>query len=294
MGASGTPPQFDESRRSSFRLPLSVPIVLSGVDESGRSFTEKTVTVVINRRGAKVLAKQPLPMGAKLELTIPQQNRSSPATVVWLGAKKGAKQEVGLALILNQTEDFWGVDFPGDASSLHRAGPATETKADKQEAPENHAALTAHLGRQGGLAAPASKPEVLPVGVDAFEKLSGIVQDLVQQAVQESLKDALSKLNQQVEESLDRALGDVTEQAQGHLDQAVRAALEQLQVQAMEHMGRVQLDYEQTLQELAQVAEEQMRARLAEYEAHLAASAENVRRQLADKLANLSASLLQG
>ena len=291
MGTASTPPQFDESRRSSARLPLSIPIILSGVDESGKSFVEKTVTVVINRRGAKVLAKQPLPMGAKLELTIPQLNRSSPATVVWLGAKKGKEQEVGLTL--NRTDDFWGVDFPGDASSLHKAGPATETKVGKQEAPENQEAPTIQPGRQGGLAAPASKPETLPVSADAFEKLSGIVQDLVQQAVQESLQDSLSKLNQQAEESLDRALRKVTEQAQDHLDRAVRAALEQLHVQAMEHMGRVQLDCEQTLQGLAHAAEEQMKARLAEYEAHLAASGENVRRQLADKLANLSAGLLR-
>ena len=98
MPTVSTPPQFDESRRSSTRLPLSIPIVLGGSDEKGKPFVEKTVTVVINRRGAKVITKQPLPMGAKLELTIPQLNRSSPATVVWLGAKKGKEQEVGLTL----------------------------------------------------------------------------------------------------------------------------------------------------------------------------------------------------
>ena len=110
MPGDMAPLRFSEKARPGTRLLMALPIVLSATDSARNSFSEDTHTLVINRTGAKVLTKRPFTLGARLQVSIPHRKLESGATVVWLGDKRGALQEIGIDL--DQTDDFWGVRFP--------------------------------------------------------------------------------------------------------------------------------------------------------------------------------------
>lgn len=271
MIADSTPQRFDERRRSTGRIPMSLAIVLQGTDSAGKSFKEKTRTLVINRRGAKVLTKQTFAVGDPLEVVFPHLNKKSPARVVWLGAKEEEWQEIGIDL--NQTGNFWGVQFPEDAAPFPTPSPEMSPP----------------------LASPVPDPEsrspVPHASTDTSEKLLGGVRELARGAVEEIVAEILQELNRQAQESLDRLQQDALQQAQTRLLGTVEAGIEELQTRVMEAMASQQEVWERTLQGLEQQAEERVLARSAAYETHLATHAEQVRQELARTLADLSAAL---
>lgn len=286
MATPAVPAQFDESRRSSGRLPMAVPIVLRGKDTGGNAFTEKTHTALINRTGAKVLTKHSLALGARLEMVIPHRKRASWGTVAWLGKKKGEQHEAGIAL--DETDDFWGVSFPedrpmGPAAQPESAGGSEPAPVLHPEAPQPAAGPAAPEPE----AAPAA-PELL---MGSSDKLSNVLRELAHATIEESLGGVLEEVHQRAEEILAERQRAFSGQAEEELHRAVETALGQLEMKAIDVIARNQRAWEQTLHALGQAAEEQLRVRLAEYEGRLEASADKVRRELARKLAEAGSSL---
>lgn len=105
-----SPSNLNENLRSSKRLPISMPVVLSGKDSDGNAFLENTQTVGINRSGAKIVSKHSLSKGARLRIRIPHLDREETLTVVWVGEQRRDKYNIGVCF--DQPSDFWGVDFP--------------------------------------------------------------------------------------------------------------------------------------------------------------------------------------
>ncbi|MBI4459588.1 MAG: PilZ domain-containing protein [Acidobacteria bacterium] len=271
MMADSAPRRFDERRRSSARIPMSIAITLQGTDSAGNSFTEQTNTVVVNRGGAKILTQQSFAAGDQLEVVIPRLNRKSSARVVWLGAKEGEWQEAGLDI--DQIGDFWGVQFPEDAAPFHTPSPE----------------MPPAIAPAAPVAEARSRIPETPA--EASGKLLGGVRELARGAVEEIVAEILQELNRQAKENLDRLQQDALQQAQTRLLGTVEAGIEELQTRVMEAMASQQEVWERTLQGLEQQTEERILARSAAYEAHLATHAEQVRRELARTLAELSAAL---
>lgn len=271
MIADSAPQRFDERRRSSARIPVSIAITLQGTDSAGKSFTEKTHTVVINRKGAKVLTKRSFAMGDPLEVVVPHLNRQSAARVVWLGAKEKGWQEVGIDI--TESGDFWGVQFPGDEAPFAASGPAmSPTVAPAPPVPE-------------------TRSRIPDTSAEASGKLLGGVRELARGEVEKIVAEVLQELHRQAKENLDRLQEDVLQQAQNRLLGTVDAGIEELQTRVMEAMTNQQQLWEQTLQGLELQTEERILARLAAYEARLATHAEQVRREFARTLADLSAAI---
>ena len=100
-----------DSRRST-RLVLTIPVEVSGRDASGKEFTEKAVTKLLNKHGANILLERLLPIGTELLVRLPNMKRQQKCRVVWIGeeSRDQGKWETGVEL--EQAENFWGVDFP--------------------------------------------------------------------------------------------------------------------------------------------------------------------------------------
>jgi hypothetical protein len=92
---------------------VGMPVTLTGMNEAGNAFEEKTRTVVINRTGCKLMSEQPLAAGTRITLSIANSNRSVLVSVAWIGDKKGKQSEVGVDFD-KPAANFWGVTFPED------------------------------------------------------------------------------------------------------------------------------------------------------------------------------------
>jgi hypothetical protein len=293
MSTSRVAIQLDEYSRSSARIAMSVAIVLRGTDQTGKLFVESTKTVVINRGGAKLLTKQSLTLGTRLQVAIPHLKHISWATISWLGAKKGDMQEVGLSI--DETADFWGVQFPPDtpdfrsvASPIGSAAlPATQENGEVRihETPfvipdpvPRHASATAastHI-------VPSS-----PANIGGADKLSGALRQLVLAALEETMDEFLGEIRQRTEESLAQTERDAMERAEDRLHRIAENAFEQLKTQ----VAARQQEWEKILLAKEQEAESQLSARLTEFESRLAASAKQVQWKLGHALSDIGKNL---
>jgi hypothetical protein len=248
-------------RRSTARLPISTPIVIKGTDAAGRSFIEHSRTLLINKAGLKTVSKQALSPGIRIQIAVPSRQRVSWATIAWLGEKKTDGQEVGIAL--EQTDDFWGLEFP----------PATSMPGDHQ--PEQGPDFPARNGSWNGRSG-------------SSDKLSGALRELAQSAIEEALEEALKAFRARADEMQSKEATQFAAQLQGRVEQALSAAGERLETQVAELLSRWQRDWERNLELLDDAASEQMRSRRAEQEQLLVASAEKISRDLGERLSAAS------
>jgi hypothetical protein len=102
-----------EGRRST-RLPISIPITISGRDASGEAFRENVRTLVINTHGARIGTYHQLSLGAEILIENPALVRSVKTSVVWLGKKPAAHEPYEVGLQLFEAENIWGIEFPPD------------------------------------------------------------------------------------------------------------------------------------------------------------------------------------
>jgi hypothetical protein len=100
--------------RRSTRLPIAIPITISGVDAEGRAYTENVRTVVINKHGGKIATTRPLALGAGVLIENHAMHSVAKSTVVWLGENtpSGELHQVGLQLL--EARNIWGIAFPPD------------------------------------------------------------------------------------------------------------------------------------------------------------------------------------
>ena len=100
-----------ENVRSSDRIYLELPIILTGTDAAGRQFVEETKTLVVGRRGAKIVSRQALLPQQRLRIRCLKTGRESELRVAGPvgGDEEGGHYGVEL---LNAGADFWGINFP--------------------------------------------------------------------------------------------------------------------------------------------------------------------------------------
>ena len=107
--------------RSSDRIYLELPIIISGSDQGGRKFAEKTQTLVISRRGAKIISRQALTPRQMLAIRSVKTGMDAAARVV--GPIVGEEEGCHFAIaFLHPEVNFWGVSFPLLDGSENAAG----------------------------------------------------------------------------------------------------------------------------------------------------------------------------
>jgi Mg2+ and Co2+ transporter CorA len=98
--------------RAMAALAITIPITLSGKDANGVEFTERTRTIVIDKRGGKIATKCDLTPGSEMTLHNPIVGQTARIRILWVGEKRPAEEfyEVGVQLL--GSENIWGIDFP--------------------------------------------------------------------------------------------------------------------------------------------------------------------------------------
>jgi hypothetical protein len=109
--------------RSSDRIYLETPIIISGTTPGGEKFVENTRTLVLSRRGAKIISQQALVPRQMLAIRCVKTGRDAAARVVGpiMGDREGC--QFGIAFLRSET-DLWGINFPvldGTESTAGRA-----------------------------------------------------------------------------------------------------------------------------------------------------------------------------
>jgi hypothetical protein len=103
----------DVGRRRSMRVLLSVPILVSGVDQSKKEFHEETRTLVVNAHGALITLDAHVVAEQKLTLSNRATKQSQECRVVYVGTSQGGKTQMGVEFV-KPTPTFWQIDFPPD------------------------------------------------------------------------------------------------------------------------------------------------------------------------------------
>lgn len=100
--------------RRSTRLPIAIPITISGVDAEGRAYAENVRTVVINKHGGKIATTRQISLGSAVLIENHAMHSVAKSTVVWLGENtpSGEIHQVGLQLV--EARNIWGIAFPPD------------------------------------------------------------------------------------------------------------------------------------------------------------------------------------
>ncbi|MEW5976195.1 MAG: PilZ domain-containing protein [Acidobacteriota bacterium] len=84
-------------KRTEPRISLTIPVSVEGVDLSGQSFLDETITENVSRNGACLILERDLKIGLTLVVTANEGKFKSEATVrgVWIDEKDG-RTKVGV------------------------------------------------------------------------------------------------------------------------------------------------------------------------------------------------------
>lgn len=102
--------------RHSDRVYLQIPVEVRGQTEGGAQFSERTLTLAINRNGARISLTHPLQPGQLIQLTNLQTDVRCAFRVVGCMEKiHGETSEWGVEC-LHPELDFWRIHFPSDGN----------------------------------------------------------------------------------------------------------------------------------------------------------------------------------
>ncbi len=104
-------------RRRSTRIVQAVPISVSGTDALGRSFKERTTTVIVNCHGCKYQSKHYVPKNSMIVLEIARADPSQPprwveGRVVLVQRPRTVRELFQISLEFETAGNVWGIAFP--------------------------------------------------------------------------------------------------------------------------------------------------------------------------------------
>ena len=108
--------------RRSGRIAAQIPLVVSGVDVLGETFTDPAQSLVIARYGAKFLCRRKLAPQLEITLNSLMTNEDADARVVGCVLENASGAQYGIEF-LDPEVNIWGVEFPPydpTASSIGR------------------------------------------------------------------------------------------------------------------------------------------------------------------------------
>lgn len=111
----------NKDARRSDRVPVELPIVVTGTDAMGAGFLEQTVTVMVGRHGAKIQLLRMLVPDQEINVRCLKTSIESDARVVGQIGSQGDKHFYGLEL-LDAVTNIWGIDFPEVSESDRAVG----------------------------------------------------------------------------------------------------------------------------------------------------------------------------
>ncbi len=113
MGASGARGVSSRHRRSQ-RLPLPVPVFVSGREADSKPFSDLTQMTSVNLHGGLVLLAAPIEPNQMLLLVNNTTQQARACRAAYVGPERGdCRCEVGVES-LRPSPNLWKIDFPPD------------------------------------------------------------------------------------------------------------------------------------------------------------------------------------
>ncbi|MGE5326503.1 MAG: PilZ domain-containing protein [Deltaproteobacteria bacterium] len=106
----------NKDARRSDRVPVELPIVVTGTDAMGAGFLEQTRTVMVGRHGAKIRLVRMLVPDQEINIRCLKTSRESDARVVGQLGSEGESHFYGIEL-LDDDPSLWGIEFPPPSES---------------------------------------------------------------------------------------------------------------------------------------------------------------------------------
>jgi hypothetical protein len=164
MVSEGVASESTELRkRRSTRIVQAVPLVTTGVDALGRSFVERTSSLIINCHGCRYQSKHYVLKNMWVTMEIPHPETGHPARTVrgrvaWIQRPRTVRQLFQVALELEIPGNVWGIAFPPEDwfAFPDVAQIAIDTHAE-QETPQAAAPET-------DITLPLGEPELTSLG----------------------------------------------------------------------------------------------------------------------------------
>jgi hypothetical protein len=108
--------KFEAQKRRSTRLQQSVPLTVSGVDALGRSFQERTSTVVVNCHGCRYQSKHYVLKNTWVTLEVSRSEPGEPpraarARVAWIQRPRTVRDLFQIGVELEVAGNLWGTAF---------------------------------------------------------------------------------------------------------------------------------------------------------------------------------------
>src|SRR5258708_2803677 len=106
-------------KRRSTRIVQAVPLAVAGIDALGRTFTERTSTLIINCHGCRYQSKHYVLKNMWVTLEVPHAETGQPprtvrGRVAWIQRPRTVRQLFQVALELELPGNAWGIAFPPD------------------------------------------------------------------------------------------------------------------------------------------------------------------------------------
>jgi len=120
----------------SSRLPLQVPVRLTGLDPSA-PFSEDCHTTLVNAHGCGVIAKCAIPRGMRLRLEIVSARRDTTAVVSEIVPLGGYPETWLVGLELDTPGNFWGIDYAPSDWKIEVVQAPTSAGIQQTSAPES-------------------------------------------------------------------------------------------------------------------------------------------------------------
>jgi hypothetical protein len=115
--AKVSPPKI----RQNSRIVKEIAILLIGSDMEGKTFSERTKTVVLSRHGAGVVSQHRVAPEQEIIIRRLDTNKQTAVRVVGLVGSQSGSYTYGLAF-LDPNINFWGIEFPPVTESEKKAG----------------------------------------------------------------------------------------------------------------------------------------------------------------------------
>jgi len=243
--------------RISSALAIAIPISISGKDANGVEFTERTTTILINRRGGRIATKCDVALGSEMILRNPILEQTARVKVAWVG-ERGSKEgvrEVGVESL--ESCDIWGIDFPSyDRPETARQAP--QPVARKEGGPEASRVQMQELGAQLEEFKRAVKEEM--------SRALHQVQESRQRLIELALSDLKAKIKQEMELGGEELVGltqkRLQEKVASALEPLTQKARTQVQAVAEEELVRAGEGAQELLSRLVQEEQAQLSRKL--------------------------------
>ena len=145
-------------KRRSTRIVQAVPLTVAGVDALGRTFTERTSTLIINCHGCRYQSKHYVLKNMWVTLEVPHPETGQPprtvrGRVAWIQRPRTVRQLFQVALELEVPGNTWGIAFPPEdwfaipdatqpgldtSSGAHLSDNSQHSTGDAQQPHEPH------------------------------------------------------------------------------------------------------------------------------------------------------------